>query len=162
MMHATFLLPPSVNSLFRTTMVKSKTGGRDVPLRVKTGPYKKWLKAATGALARQIGAAGIKGRVIVITNVERPIITADLDNRLKACLDALVEARVIEDDKQIASIATAWTPKIHKRGEHTVDVWIVPEQEFTLTYRPAQQQEGTGGWWHPDMDREEDFLDLTF
>ena len=143
-------------------MIKSKTGKGVIPLRVKTGKYKKWLTAALRTIQTQIGFGRIKGRVIVITNVERPIATADLDNRLKACLDALVEARVIEDDKQVAAIATAWTPKVNKRGEHRVEVWIVPEHEITLTYRPSPDQEGTGGWYHPDMypEPEPDFLAL--
>ena len=86
------MAPPSVNSLFH-----NRAKGRG-----KTLVYRTWRAAADAELRAQPswhvpGKVAVK--IIVGTN------RGDVDNRIKATLDALVGAGRIEDDKHVAYVS---------------------------------------------------------
>lgn len=89
---ATLPAPPSSNKLTRTILLK---GGR--PARVKTGAYKRWLTLARAAFR---AAGGPLGRTPSTVSIEAAVSRRrDLDNLAKPCLDALVSAGLLDDDR---------------------------------------------------------------
>ena len=94
-------MPPSVNSIWRTT---SKNGRQ----RTYRDPkYAKWMETAAWTVK---GAAMKSGRIegdVEVCAAFWPR-RGDLDNRLKAICDALVQGGAIEDDKQIIRIDAEW------------------------------------------------------
>lgn len=91
-------IPPSTNNLFRGA-------GK---LRVKTGDYKAWLTAAGWEIKRQ-RVQPVAGPVSVTLTVCRPPRgRSDIDNRIKAGLDLLVQQRVLADDSQVQEITARW------------------------------------------------------
>ena len=123
---ASFTLPspPSTNKLFRNVAGKG---------RVRTSAYVDWrMQALTAIRLQKIAPVG--GRVIVLVGVERHSGQADIDNRLKAALDAIVDAGVIEDDRFVAAAFPFWMPP----ANHLAHVAIYPCQRLTLTFHPSQ------------------------
>ena len=91
--------PPAVNNLFATFQ------NRRIPSR----RYKQWLAEALAAVRAQ-QPARIVGSFHVRVLLDRPDRRRrDLDGLLKAPLDCLVKAGVIEDDSLAQSIAIAWS-----------------------------------------------------
>jgi Holliday junction resolvase RusA-like endonuclease len=128
----TLPVPPSVNQLFRND---KKRG------RVKTEAYDQWRATAKTALRIQ-QIAPIAGRVVVIFGVERRSLAADIDNRIKAMLDAIVAAKIIEDDKMVTAFAAAWLPAANGLAH----VQIYPVQEIGIQFHPSKDG-ATGGWF---------------
>lgn len=91
-------VPPSANGLFA-----NKTAGR-----AKTAAYKAWIKAGLAEMLTEQRAPLVKGAVAVSIVIERPEKPRDLDNAIKALLDLLVAAIVIEDDSKVESIHARW------------------------------------------------------
>lgn len=107
--------PPSVNRIWRA---KRSTGGK--PQFYRDPKYQAWLKTCTGELwvAGWVGGWATKQRgyalpihepvsVEVVLDATRSA-RADCDNRLKACLDMLERARVIENDRQVVKASIYW------------------------------------------------------
>jgi Holliday junction resolvase RusA-like endonuclease len=92
---ATLPLPPSSNRLFANVPGKG---------RIKTRAYKNWRKAAVLSIFAQVRAdlriGGPVGLQICVPTGMR----GDLDNRLKALIDALVASNRIDDDKHVHRI----------------------------------------------------------
>jgi len=88
----TLPMPPSVNKCWRNVPGKG---------RVKTKVYKEWRLGARWAIWNQRYPPLEKGTVHLNITVEEPALkrSRDIDNLIKPILDALVEARVLEDDK---------------------------------------------------------------
>ncbi len=126
--------PPSANHLFRNV----KGVGR-----VKASHYNEFIRMGVAAIHRQ-NVKPIAGRVIVVIGVERMSDRADIDNRLKAMLDAIVAAKTIEDDRFITAIAIAWLPKANGLSH----ISILPVQQLNLTFHPSQN--GACGGWFPN------------
>lgn len=93
-------LPPTSNNMF----FNRPHGGRG-----KTTEYKAWREAAAWAIKTQRPPL-FKGDVCITLLIERPTVTSDLDNRIKACCDALQSAGVIENDNRIIDIHARWAP----------------------------------------------------
>ena len=94
-------LPPSLNGAYATVM-RGKT-----PLRVPSAGLAKFKRdAARALLAQKRPADPLRGKVQITLRIERT--RGDLDNRIKAILDALKDARVIADDRQVEQIDVAW------------------------------------------------------
>lgn len=91
-------LPPSLNNIF----FNRPHGGR-----AKTTAYKNWLDATAWDIRSQRPPV-IKGDAQVDLVIERPNAVSDLDNRIKACLDALQKAGVIENDKRVVDLRARW------------------------------------------------------
>lgn len=124
--------PPSANHLFRNV----KGVGR-----VKASHYTDFIRMGVSAIRRQ-NVQPIAGRVIVVIGVERMSDRADIDNRLKAMLDAIVAAKIIEDDRFVTALAIAWLPKANGLSH----VSILPVQKLDLTFHPSQNG-ASGGWF---------------
>lgn len=125
-------VPPSVNECFRNL------AGRG---RVKTLKYDNWRAHAVTSIRGQ-HVIPVAGRVLVIFGVERSSNSADIDNRIKAMLDAIVEAKVIEDDSLVTGFAAAWLPATNGLAH----VQIMPAQPISLEFHPSADR-ATGGWF---------------
>lgn len=123
--------PPSVNRMFRNVP------GRG---RVKTAHYDDFVHMGVTAIRNQ-KVQPVAGRVVVIIGVERMSDRADIDNRLKAMLDTIVKARVIEDDSLITAIAVTWLPNANGLSW----VHLLPVSRLDLSFHPAQN--GASGTW---------------
>lgn len=124
--------PPSVNQIFRN--VKGKG-------RVKTEAYANWRAYAVTSIRNQ-HVAPIRGRVIILFGVERASAAADIDNRIKAMLDAIVEAGVIEDDRFVTGLAAAWLPATNGLAH----VQIMSTDRIDIQFHPSKDG-ATGGWF---------------
>lgn len=90
--------PPSVNHLFRNVPGKG---------RVKTQRYLTWCRAAGNEVLAQ-RRHHVAGRVMVDITCQRPSANSDVDNRIKACLDLLVDMALIDDDKAVQEVRCRW------------------------------------------------------
>ncbi len=90
----TLPLPPSTNNLYHNH------GNR----RRRTGKYVAWHRNAILSIFAQVRADfGVRGPVALTIAVPDGM-RGDIDNRLKATIDALVASRRIDDDKHVSSI----------------------------------------------------------
>jgi hypothetical protein len=108
--------PPSVNQLYRNV---AKVG------RVKTRAYQTWLNVALWEL-RSLPV--MTGPVIVAVQISDKH-SGDIDNRLKAVLDGLVEARRIPGDHKaiVRAVSSAWSSSLPKgRARVTVAPVVQP------------------------------------
>lgn len=93
--------PPSVNHYWRSVLI----GGKPRTLLSKEG--REFKQAAVGAVLQQRRgpSAPLSGRLAIAVTLFPPDRRRyDLDNRLKAVLDSLTEARVWEDDRHVKII----------------------------------------------------------
>lgn len=139
--------PPSVNALFKNV---PKRG------RVKTDEYRNFIRMAVTAIRRQ-AVPRLEGRVIAIFGVERMSDRADIDNRLKAMLDAIVEAKVIEDDRFVTAIAISWLPSANGMSH----VSLRPAQRLDVSFHPSQNG-ASGGWFENAPFQQEEEQDGLF
>jgi len=123
--------PPSTNALFKNIK------GRG---RVRTDKYNDFILFGITAI-RQQKVKPIKGHVVMVIGVERMSGTADIDNRLKAMLDVIVKAGVLQDDRFVTGIAVSWLPAANGLSH----VMILPVQHLTLDFYPSHN--GTCGGW---------------
>lgn len=91
--------PPSLNNS------KTPVNGR----QISSLRYRKWRADAWGLIALQ-KPARVAGKFSVEMVVARPDMRRrDLDNLPKPCLDALVAAKIVEDDYLCQSISIRWS-----------------------------------------------------
>lgn len=124
--------PPSANALFKNV----KGVGR-----VKAKHYDDFVRMAVTAIRRQ-GIVPISGPVIAIFGVERMSDRADIDNRIKAMLDAIVEAKTIDDDRFVTALAISWLPSANGMSH----VRLLPVQRLDVSFHPSTNG-ATGGWF---------------
>lgn len=106
--------PPAVNNLYLNV------GKR----RIRTKRYDAWLSEALTAVREQRAKpiAGSFSVSIACRAPDRRI--RDLDGLMKAPLDLLVKAGVIEDDSKARQLSIWWSPEpIAKPGSVIVNVW---------------------------------------
>lgn len=110
--------PPTLNNLFKNA------GARG---RVKTQAYNCWLQEALLILRAQRAPkhTGSFRATIVLTRPDRR--RRDIDNTVKALMDALKKGGVIEDDHLAQSVTVAWA-------------WeeITPGGAVSITIEPAE------------------------
>lgn len=128
-------VPPSVNRAYANGKGKGKRA------RFYSQVAEDWKGYARHVLRAQKPAM-MRGPVIVVMNVERKSPSADIDNRTKLLLDLLVSERVIEDDRFVSALATAWAPK-HSDRVHLV---ILPAAQLAITFHPTEKTGAVGGW----------------
>lgn len=93
--HVKLPLPPSANKLFFNVPGKG---------RVKTKAYTTWRKNAVLAIFAQVRADNRIAGPVALSLCVPSGMRGDLDNRLKATIDALVASNRIDDDKHVHSI----------------------------------------------------------
>jgi Holliday junction resolvase RusA-like endonuclease len=137
--------PPSANALFKNV----KGIGR-----VKTAIYDDFVRRGVTAIRGQ-RVPSIVGCVVLVIGVERMSGTADIDNRLKAMLDTIVEAGVLTDDRFVTAIAASWLPMAN--GLAHVQIHRA-DKPLALTFHPSSNG-ATGGWFSnaPQPEQEEPF-----
>lgn len=86
-------VPPSLNNAFLNT----KKG------RTKSPAYRQWIASAQRDLRRQSGWH-VPGRIVVRLFFRKGETRADLDNLIKPCLDLLVSAGRIADDRNVVDV----------------------------------------------------------
>lgn len=103
MIELTLPWPPSVNTywrMFENRMIISKAG-------------REYRKAVSDQVLIQRGAKHFSGTVKVVIEAWKPDRRKrDLDNLLKAVLDAMKHAGVYEDDSLIVDLRIYWAPDI--------------------------------------------------
>lgn len=87
------VVPPSLNNAF----LNIKKG------RTKSPAYRQWIASAQRDLRRQ-GGWHVPGRICVRLIFRKGETRADLDNLIKPCLDLLVSAGRIADDRNVAKL----------------------------------------------------------
>ena len=123
--------PPSTNELWR-----NRPGGR-----VRTRVYDDW-RGHAGWRLREQRPGCVAGSVLVMISVERGSAAADIDNRIKALLDLLVEHKVIEDDKHVVGLCAAWAPPAAKMAR----IKIMRADTYDFTFQLASDGQH-GGWF---------------
>lgn len=95
-----FPMPPSTNALWRL----SSSGNR-----TKTKVYTEWESYAGWVIHAQRDLwQRTKGGVILQFLFERASLLSDVDNRLKAVIDALVHNHVMDDDRRVIALCASW------------------------------------------------------
>ena len=122
--HFTMPTPPSANHLFKNV----KGVGR-----VQTSHYSDFIRMGVAAIRRQ-SVRRVSGRVVIVASVERMSDKADIDNRMKALLDAIVKAGIIEDDRFVTWLPINWLPPANGLSH----IAIYPVQRMTLEFYPSQ------------------------
>lgn len=113
-------VPPSLNNLYKTVMVKGH------PSRVLTGPARKWKTAAAliirAAAARQRWAVMKKQPLaIAITYAAPNILQWDVDGKAKLLIDALCDAFAI-DDRYVMDLRQSKTRSPHEHVAMLVSI----------------------------------------
>lgn len=125
-------MPPSTNKIWRRT----RTGMHKSPA------YLDWQMEAGWRLRAQ-RPASIAGPVVIALACERDCLaSADIDNRVKALFDLLVEHRVIQDDRHVVGFAAAWAPPANRLARIAVFPAGPMLAEFHLSPDRA-----SGGWF---------------
>ena len=97
-------LPPSVNHIWRHTRRFGK------PVTYRTEQYQTWLNSVGYSVNRQTSNQPKWHDPIYITiAMRRPRSNADIDNRIKPCLDLLQYVEVIKDDKLVEGVNAYWS-----------------------------------------------------
>lgn len=110
--------PPSVNKYWRHVM----RGRRNVTLLSAEG--RAYQAEALACIRRQLGFAfrPLVGHLALTARIHPPdYIRRDLDNCLKAMLDAMTHARVWVDDSQVHELHLAWG-EVRKGGAALVEI----------------------------------------
>ena len=95
-----FEFPPSTNTLWMPVKGKGL---------VKTKEYRAWQDANAWIIRQQIGLVKIEGPFEIYFVFERPDRRKrDLDNLLKASLDCITNARVVQDDYLCQKLTAEW------------------------------------------------------
>ena len=123
--------PPSVNHYWRHVPMKTKTGKIIVKALI-SAPGRAYKKQIMADIAQHLGRGGKRnlkpftGRLrmsIVLCAPDHRIY--DIDNRLKALLDALADARVMGNDNQVDELTIRRGPVV---PGGMVRVWIQETQ----------------------------------
>lgn len=96
--------PPSVNRIWR-----SRTGANGKPQFYLDGRYATWKRDCDNrCLAAGWHKTPIKGPFKATVTLDASRRVGDADNRLKACLDWLQRAGIIENDKLAETVTVRW------------------------------------------------------
>lgn len=105
-------MPPSTNAIWRNVMGKT----------LKSKDYRDWMRNALVTIACQ-KPTKVQGRFeIAFLFYAKDKRRLDLDNRLKAPLDALKAAGVIEDDYLCRKLTAEWSDDMFPGGKVEITV----------------------------------------
>lgn len=107
-------LPPSVNKMWRP--VRTPAGAK----LVKTKAAEQWAAEAKQMVRAQCGGARIPGQFRVL--IEFPDSLADIDNRIKALLDACQHGGAVGNDRDCRGLQA----EIDESREHTARLVLTP------------------------------------
>lgn len=143
----TFTVPlcPSTNKLFKNV------GHR----RARTEHYDRWRAEAITSIRLQ-AVPRVPGPVVINMGFEIGDNRADVDNRIKATIDVLVAAGVIDDDRHVVSPLAGKLPA----GNALTHIEIWPSQKLRAEFHPSP--DGARGGWvisAPQPDGEHDGLE---
>jgi Holliday junction resolvase RusA-like endonuclease len=133
--------PPSVNQLFKTVHVKGKAR------RAPSAQYTDW-KGHAGWRLREQRPERVDGPVLLVISVERTSASSDIDNRVKALIDLLVDCNVIDDDKHVVGFCIAWAPATAKLAR----VMILPAGNYAFDFHLSQDGASGGFYLAPPQD----------
>lgn len=131
-----FPVPPSLNTAYRNAP------GRG---RIATKKLDEWKREAAWNIRADFDGRTIAGDFSAILHFERVDETADLDNRVKLALDALVRESVIVDDRFAVCLAAAWLPASPEHARPRAFVSISKATPFACRFLPLGA--GRGGWF---------------
>jgi len=135
--------PPSVNNAF----INTKRG------RAKSAAYTDWFMSACVQIKMQ-DVQKVGGRIVVVMGFEREkhLTDADVDNRIKLTLDALVSHCVIDDDRMVTAALPVWLPP----SNGLAHVQIIPIQGGeTLRFDlHVADDAATGSWIYQPHNQE--------
>jgi Holliday junction resolvase RusA-like endonuclease len=143
--------PPSVNQAYRNTPHG----------RAKTKAYDDWLLTAFQMIRAQ-NAGALHGHCGLVIGVEREahMKRADLDNRAKLILDAIVSAGVITDDRFVTFLAMCWLPPANGLAH----IALFPASAMPALVPHASSDGATGAWvirlHHTDNGDDDDVIDV--
>ena len=107
--------PPTLNTMYRNV---PRVG------RVKTKKYKSWISDALRDLKFHGYEPCTTKCAVTIRIGKHGKVKEDIDNRIKAVLDILVAAGVIEDDRLVWSVSATWMDwKDWNRCEVEITTW---------------------------------------
>lgn len=127
--------PPSVNASYVNVAGKG---------RVRSKLYDDWRGHAGWRLKAQ-KPRHVAGPVVVMIGIERSNQLADIDNRIKASLDLLVEHQVIKDDRFVIGLTAAWSPG----ADALMRILIIPAGDISARFQLAE--DGKHGGWFLDL-----------
>jgi Holliday junction resolvase RusA-like endonuclease len=105
-----FPVPPSVNALWRMLKPGERGKVKKKVDRVPTESYEAWASFARWVIHAQRDLWTMThGPVALEFLFERRSLLSDIDNRLKAAIDALVKNGVIDDDRGVVAVAVTWS-----------------------------------------------------
>lgn len=118
-LHITLPFPVSTNAYWMPIMVRAKSG-RMVAMKCRSKKARQYRDAVIAAVRVRFGDAPFPpfaGQVRLDITLRAPDCRSrDLDNHAgKALQDALTQAKIWRDDKQVKEISASWGPNI-KRG----------------------------------------------
>lgn len=98
-------LPPSVNK----AIAIRRAGNTNKRFIGKTDAYIRWIENAAWLVLSQRKGQSIAGPVQVSITARRDNPAADIDNRIKATLDAVAKGGAIQDDNQVQRVIAEWS-----------------------------------------------------
>lgn len=99
--------PFSLNHATRNVAPASRVGRGVRRSRVKTPDYKAWRARQCLAIMAAGPRLRVAGPVEVLLSI--PKARCDIDNAVKAYLDAAVEMRLMDDDRNVVGCAEVWS-----------------------------------------------------
>lgn len=130
----TVSFPPSVNRYWRHAVFpvgkKTESGGRRFRVQVLLSADGRKYKQT---VCREVLAQGVQYRLCARVKMRVELYPPnrrgrDLDNCMKALLDALVSAQVLVDDSQVADLRMLWRP-VAPGGKAVVTIWPMPDAQ---------------------------------
>lgn len=135
----TFPVPPSVNEAFKTVR----------GMRAKSKAHIDWAGHARWVIRQQKPTLTV-GPVVLVISVERTSAASDLDNRLKLIIDALVDNKVIVDDRFVIGLCAAWAPPSARLAR----VMVMRAASLSFDFQLANDA-SAGGWFLQDAPQPE-------
>lgn len=113
------------------------------PMILKSKPALEWHESAVKQLRKQhAGKPLIEGPVEIALDVYRALNAGDVDNFIKGCLDAIADAGIIANDRQVMTVtATKRVDKVRPRYVVSITELETQGALFDLPIEEEEQEE---------------------